>query len=251
MTVGSGFSGADLWAIVPAAGVGARMASNRPKQYLPLAGQTVIEHTLARLLDYSPINTIYVGVSQDDAYWRDLAVSREARVCSFTGGNERADTVLNGLLALLDDGALSSDWVLVHDAARPCVRTEDIALLTELVVRDLGAQNPVTQNPVGGILATPVADTLKRAAGNQQIDTTVDRTGLWRALTPQLFQIGLLHDALQSALSKGYPVTDEASAMEFAGHKPRLVAGHTDNIKVTLPEDLSLASLIIQARSAS
>ena len=217
------------WAVVPAAGKGARMGADRPKQYLELAGRTVLEHTLARLLAEPRIAGIVVALAVDDAYARSLLAGLGPRVHATVGGAERCHSVLNGLDALPE--AAAADWVLVHAAARPCLRADDLGRLIAELASD----------PCGGILAVPVRDTLKRCAADGRIEHTVDRERLWHALTPQMFRVGILREALRAALAAARIVTDEAQAIELAGHVPRVVEGHADNIKITRPEDLPLA----------
>lgn len=222
---------ARLYALVPAAGAGSRMAASLPKQYLTLRGSTVAEHTLSRLLAFAPIQQIVVATSASDLWWPQLGIAHHKRIRSVLGGDTRAHSVLNGLQAL-KEVAGERDWVLVHDMARPCVRLSDI----ESLLRECG--------PEGAILATSITDTVKRA-DQQHILATVPRQQLWRALTPQLFPLYALCDALASALADGADITDEASAMERIGVQPRLVAGQPDNIKITLPSDLPLAGFYL------
>ena len=222
---------ARLYALVPAAGAGSRMAASLPKQYLTLRGSTVAEHTLSRLLAFAPIQQIVVATSAADLWWPQLGIAHHKRIRSVLGGDTRAHSVLNGLQAL-KEVAGERDWVLVHDIARPCVRLSDI----ELLLRECG--------PEGAILATSITDTVKRA-DYQHILATVPRQQLWRALTPQLFPLHALYDALASALAAGTDVTDEASAMECSGVQPKLVAGQPDNIKITVPSDLPLAGFYL------
>lgn len=221
------------WAVVPAAGVGKRMQANKPKQYLTLSGCTVIEHTLDRLVKAQVFNAIVVAVSMEDPYWPDIEISRHPKIITAEGGKERADSVLSALLAI-EDKALTSDWVLVHDAARPCLTRSDINRLIACLNED----------EVGGILALSSHDTLKRV-DNGRIDATLDRTRIWRALTPQMFRYGMLRDALQSTQGNA-AVTDEASALELNGYHPRIVEGRPDNIKITRPEDLPLAQFYLE-----
>lgn len=226
-------------AVVPAAGAGRRMASDIPKQYLPLAGKTVIEHTLDALLSCPRIDSIVVAVASDDTDWPDIASHyRKRPVESVTGGDERCHSVLNALDSLART-AQDGDWVLVHDAARPCLRAGDIVTLIDTLADD----------DSGGLLGVPVADTMKQVDAHGRIERTVVREGLWHALTPQMFRLAPLRAALCQALSAGRLVTDEAAAMELAGHRPRMVQGHRDNIKITLPADLALAAFYLQARS--
>ncbi len=226
---------ASYWCVVPAAGVGKRMGADHPKQYLSLLDKTVCEHTLLRLLSVPAIEKIIVCLSPEDTWWPRLSLQGDPRILTVEGGQERCHSVLNGL-HFLRSLAADQDWVLVHDVARPCVRREDINTLI----------NATRDHKDGGILATPVRDTLKRAGEQQQIQETVDRTCLWHALTPQLFRVGALTHALESALAAGATITDEASAIEWAGGDPLLVEGHPDNIKITHPSDLSLALLYLQ-----
>lgn len=225
-----------LWCVVPAAGVGKRFGAAVPKQYLILNQQTVIEHTLQRLLSIPCVEKIIVALSAEDARFESLSIASESRLVSVEGGEERSDSVRNGLLSL-SQYASKNDWVLVHDVARPCVRVNDVlALLDQVEVA----------SAIGGILAHPVRDTMKRANASCQVTETVDRDCLWHALTPQLFRVGELLQALILAEQDKAQVTDEASAMERLGHSPLLVEGHSDNIKITHPQDLQLAALYLQ-----
>jgi 2-C-methyl-D-erythritol 4-phosphate cytidylyltransferase len=209
------------------------MQADRPKQYLPLAGKTVIEHTLSRLLDSKAFQAVVVAISVEDPYWPELAVSTHPEVITAPGGKERADSVLSALKAL-QGRAAEEDWVLVHDAARPCLTTADIQQLITVLNEDA----------VGGILALSSHDTLKQVEGHS-ITVTVDRKHIWRALTPQMFRYGKLRDALQQA--EGNPaITDEASALEMQGLQPKIVEGRPDNIKITRPEDLALAQFYLE-----
>ncbi|MGD9842665.1 MAG: 2-C-methyl-D-erythritol 4-phosphate cytidylyltransferase [Steroidobacteraceae bacterium] len=226
------------WAVIPAAGSGARFGSVTPKQYLPLAGKTVIEWALSPFLADDRCRAVVVAIAADDAHWSRLAVTHpKLRVTQ--GGSDRAQSVLSGLLELQE--VTTNSWVLVHDAARPCLHANDLQHLL----------NAATPELVGALLATPLADTLKQADAEQRIVKTLPRTRLWRAQTPQMFRLGMLRDALQSAISNGVSVTDEASAMEAMGYSVRLVAGRTDNLKITLPEDLLLAGSILAAHAST
>ena len=223
------------FAIVPAAGSGSRMGTERPKQYLPLLGRPLIHHTLAVLCASPHIDKVFVVLSIDDSEWsrHDWSVLGEKLVPLFCGGATRADSVLGGLRAIGAEVA-QSDWVLVHDAARPCLASWHI----DKLVRELAHEE------VGGLLAVPVADTLKRADDYHRVAATVPRDSLWQAQTPQMFRYIMLRRALESATQ----VTDEAGAMEAAGLSPRLVQGDTTNLKVTYPLDLHLAEWILQNR---
>jgi 2-C-methyl-D-erythritol 4-phosphate cytidylyltransferase len=192
-------------------------------------------HTLERLGRYPRLRGLVIGIAEDDAYWPTLATEIPNLLATYVGGAERAQTVLNGLRAL-ETYAAPDDWVLVHDAARPCVRHADID----------GLLAAVAGHADGGLLALPLSDTVKRADHNGCIEETVPRAGLWRALTPQVFRLAALRAALESAMRAGVEITDEASAMEYSGARPRLVHGHADNIKITVPEDLALAELFLR-----
>ena len=224
-----------LTAVVPAAGVGKRMGSNIPKQYLTLAGKSVIEHTLERLISHPQINKVVVALSPTDPYFAELEISQNPAIKRVEGGKERADSVLAGLQSIQGDG-----WVLVHDAARPCVSHQDLDKL--FAVADNGK--------TGGILATPVRDTMKRAstANPNMISHTENRDNLWHALTPQFFPTVELTRALTAALAQGASITDEASAIEWAGGEVMLIEGSSSNIKITRPDDLALAEYYLTRR---
>ncbi|OON39654.1 2-C-methyl-D-erythritol 4-phosphate cytidylyltransferase [Izhakiella australiensis] len=227
----SAVSSPDIIAVVPAAGIGSRMQSSSPKQYLTIGRQTILEHTLAPLLAHERIGNVIVVLSADDDKFAALPVSRHPEIITVCGGGQRADSVLAGLQA-----ASGARWVLVHDAARPCLHPDDLTRLLAITA----------SSKVGGILAAPVRDTMKRAeAGRDAIAHTVERDALWHALTPQLFPLELLRQCLQRALQEGATITDEASALEYCGYHPELVAGRSDNIKVTRPEDLALAAFFL------
>ena len=228
--------GTHFWVIVPAAGIGRRMRSEIPKQYLTLDGHSVLEHSLHRMSLYPAITEIIVALAEDDPYWKKQHLDLVARpVKTIVGGKERSDSVLNGLRSLTDR-AEDNDWVLVHDAARPCVRVTDIQRLIDQCQTD----------DVGGLLAMPVRDTMKQANDDGYVEQTVARERLWHALTPQMFRYGKLLRALEQAQHQGIPVTDEAMAMELAGMQAKLVEGHADNIKITRPEDLTLAAFYLR-----
>lgn len=222
------------WAVVPAAGVGKRMGSTVPKQYLEILGKPVLEHTLDRLLSVPQFSAIAVALGPEDGFWDDLSVSKDPRILRAAGGKERSDSVYSALKQL-EDVASPEDWVLVHDAARLCLTAEDIHKLMDVLSED----------PVGGILAVPVSDTLKTVKDGV-ITGTPDRSSTWRALTPQMFRYGVLKQALSEAETKGHLVTDEASAIELMGYHPKIVEGRPDNIKITRPEDLSLAAFYLE-----
>lgn len=220
-------------AVVPAAGSGQRMGTDAPKQYLALATRTVIEHAIQPLLDHPALDRIVVVLAPGDDTFPTLPVAGDERVITAIGGATRADSVASGLdgLADLDPDSL----VLVHDAARPCLSSAEIDRLLEAATSDAGA-----------LLALPVRDTLKRGNGGGRVVDTVERGGLWQALTPQAFGLGALRAALHNARAG---VTDESSAMEQAGHAPMLIEGDPCNIKVTRPGDLALAGAILASRA--
>lgn len=225
------------WAVIPAAGKGARMGAPLPKQYLRLLGQTILEHTLARLHGHPLIDGVSVAVAPDDELWPEIA-ARWPAVRRVWGGAERCHSVLNALRALGDE-LRDHDWVLVHDAARPCLHADDV---THLI-------GSLRESPHGGLLGTAVRDTLKRCGPDGQVVATVDRADTWHALTPQMFRYSVLRDALERALARGDLVTDEAQAIELAGGTPRLVPGRADNLKITRPEDLVLAECFMRAQA--
>jgi len=225
------------WAVVPAAGIGSRMAAGMPKQYLMLGGYTVLEHTLSRFCRHDGIAGVVAVIARDDHRWPQFGISEHQKIRRADGGAERMHSVLNGL-KLLRQEAAADDWVLVHDAARPCIRMDDITQLME----------KLQDHPVGGLLGWPVRDTMKRVDDNNEVLETIDRTGLWHALTPQMFRLGELQSALESAINADRVVTDEAQAMEMAGRMPRFIKGAPDNIKITLNTDLELADVYIRAQ---
>lgn len=224
-------------AIVPAAGIGSRMKAELPKQYLKLGKQSILAHTLDTLIKHVQVDLVIVALSPNDEWFEHLPQAKHPKLKTVIGGAERADSVLAALhfAKELYDGELKP-WAMVHDAARPCLRSQDIDNL--LASRSI--------HPQGAILASPVRDTMKRAvAGKSEIADTVCRDNLWHALTPQLFPVQDLADNLSKALTQGVNVTDEASAMEWANVPVGLVAGRGDNIKVTHPDDLALAELFL------
>ena len=222
------------WAIVPAAGRGQRFGGRLPKQYIPLLGRPMLSWSLRALLAEPSIRGVMVALAPGDRRWPRLPESGDARVQCCIGGDRREASVRCALEALQGD-ARDADWVLVHDAARPCLQRPDLTSLFRTVGDD----------PVGGLLAVPVSDTLKSADGAGRCARTVAREGLWRALTPQMFRYGLLRRALALCLERERPVTDEAAAIEAMGLRPRLVRGRNDNIKVTRGEDAALAAAIL------
>lgn len=220
-----------FWAVVPAAGVGRRMGGPTPKQYLELRGRKVIDHTIERILLHPAIDGLFLALGEDDGWWEETEFAGHPELVRVCGGVERCHSVFNAL-EMLGRRAHHEDWVLVHDAARPCVRRSDIDRLIDAA----------GTNEVGGLLGMPVRDTMKRTDTKALVLETVERSHLWHAFTPQMFRYGVLRDALKGALEAGIPVTDEASAIEWAGFRPLMVEGHADNLKITRPEDLSLAA---------
>jgi 2-C-methyl-D-erythritol 4-phosphate cytidylyltransferase len=223
------------FALVPAAGAGSRLGSETPKQYLPLAGRPVLYHTLRQLAGHPQIEQVFVVLAPADAEfrlssWGDLEAKVQPLYC---GGETRAASVYNGLLAARNIIG-GDDWVLVHDAARPCLSADALA---RLIVE-------VGDDEAGGLLAIPVADTLKRGNGDGRVTATERREGLWQAQTPQMFRYGFLIEALRRCGPA--TITDEASAIESMGLKPKLVMGEARNLKITYAQDLHLASLILQ-----
>ena len=226
------------FALLPCAGTGSRAGTVQPKQYQPVAGQPMVRHTLAAFAGVSRIAQMLVVVSSGD---NTLRTSNAAFSIAACGGTTRAESVFNGLNHLLANGAAPSDWVLVHDAARCLITPAQIDALIDACLPDA----------VGGLLALPLADTLKHAGANGRVDATIDREGKWLAQTPQMFRIGALRDAYAAHAASGFAgITDESSAMEAAGHAPLLVRGSAQNFKVTYPEDFVLAEAILNSRNA-
>lgn len=226
--------------IVPAAGVGKRMGADCPKQYLKINDITILEHTVNRLLAHPKIHQVILALGEDDTYFAQLDIAKNPKVIRVPGGKERADSVLSGL-EYLNENQSDSNWVMVHDAARPCISHHDISKLIEHCL----ALDINLDTAQGAILAAPVRDTMKRTNAKQSITNTVPRDGLWHALTPQMFPSSLLLNALSQGLTAGKNITDEASAMELAGFEVDIVAGRSDNLKVTSPEDLALAQFYL------
>lgn len=255
--------------IIPAAGIGSRMAASTAKQYILIGQQTILEHTLSVFLSHSRINKVVVVLHPQDELFATLSIAKHPRLSTVIGGSERADSVLAGL-SFVAKTELNHHFVLIHDAARPCVNTDDITRLIERCAL-LNADDEVC----GAILACPVTDTIKRASPTKQsradiqewaqeqvqespqeqaeesaqanvlINNTVDRSMLWQAQTPQMFRIGELIAAIKAGLANGYTLSDEASAMELTAKKVVLVEGPSSNIKITKPSDVSLASFYL------
>lgn len=224
------------WILVPAAGAGSRFGGPVPKQYLPLAGRPLIHHTLERLLRGDALGLVVV-LAGGDPHWSASGPPADPRLLTATGGAERIDSVRAGLERLAGLAA-ADDLVLVHDAVRPCITRADVQALLA-----------AAEHPGGAVLAAPVADTLKRVRGGVVV-ATESRAGLWAAQTPQLFRYAMLCEALAGAAGWQPPATDEAAAVEAAGHRPRVVAGRRDNIKITWPGDLALAEAILARQAA-
>jgi len=232
-------SKARIWAVVPAAGVGRRFSADKPKQFHEINGKIVAQHTLNRLLGLSSIQATYIPCDVSSPEWSKVSAVQDSRVHLIAGGEQRAHSVLNGLMAI-QALAADNDWVLVHDMVRPCVTTENITALIDALV----------DHPVGGILAAPVNDTLKIVNSEQHIQTTVKRDEYRVAQTPQMFRYQLLRDAICAMLRDKVTPTDEASAVEYAGLEPLSVDGRQDNIKITRREDLAIATAIMKNQEA-
>ena len=215
--------------VVPAAGIGKRVGSDIPKQYLKILGKTIIEHSLQPFLDHADIQKVIVSIAKNDQWFKHLAISKHPKLEIVEGGKERVDSVLSALHHLH-----AEDWVLVHDAARPCIQKNDI---DKLIAH-------AKKSHCGAMLAYRVRDTMKKSNQNKQIKKTVDRENLWHALTPQLFNNQKLIDAITQA-EKQHLITDEASAIEMAGEDVFIIEGRSDNLKVTQSEDLLLAEFYL------
>ena len=228
--------------IVPAAGVGKRMQANCPKQYLTINNITILNHTVNCLLAHPQIAKVVLPISDDDQYFNDSGLANNKKVIRVSGGKERVDSVLNGLRVI---NVKKYPWVLVHDAARPCVNHQDISALIEQCIN---------QNS-GGLLASPVKDTMKRSSGTgtnsgeNLVEHTVDRNNLWHALTPQMYKTQELTMAIEQALNNKLVITDESSAIEQANLPSIIVSGSSENIKITHPDDLLLAEFFLANRS--
>ncbi|GAB3488494.1 2-C-methyl-D-erythritol 4-phosphate cytidylyltransferase [Marinomonas epiphytica] len=221
-----------LWVIIPAAGVGKRMQSHTPKQYLQLQNQTILDRTIGLFLRSESIAGVAVGLSDNDGYWPQSQWYQDARVKVFKGGAERSDTVLNGLMALeatLEEGAS----VLVHDAARPLLSQAALARIADY------------EGEQGALLAMPSRDTVKQSSHQHKVMSTVDRNHIWLAQTPQKFPARALQQALLAGRQQNQAITDESSAMELMGWQPQLIEGESRNIKITLPEDILIAEALL------
>jgi 2-C-methyl-D-erythritol 4-phosphate cytidylyltransferase len=227
------------FALIPAAGSGTRIGGETPKQYLEIGGKSVLAHAIAPLSADPRIDKVFIALLPEDPYGERLASmpGLAAALVLPCGGASRAETVLNGLHAMERHGVLDNDWVLVHDAARPCLSAAALRRLIEEIGNDV----------VGGLLAVPVSDTIKRSDEHARATSTEPRAGLWQAQTPQMFRAGTLRNALRNSQLK--TITDEASAIEAAGMRPKLVMGDRNNIKVTYAEDLVLAEWLLTRQS--
>lgn len=225
--------------VIPAAGFGSRMGATMPKQYLPLAGQVVIAHTLQIFLDTARIDAVHLILSPQDTYFATLTIQHPKLHVHYCGGETRAETVRNGLDAIALTTA-PQDWLLVHDAARPCLSKGLLHYLIDTLHTDA----------VGGLLAIPLAETLKRSDQHHKVLRTEPRDSLWQAQTPQMFRYQLLRDALAEFQQQNRTApTDEAQAIEAMSYAPHLISGHLSNLKITYPNDLALAELILNAQT--
>jgi 2-C-methyl-D-erythritol 4-phosphate cytidylyltransferase len=215
--------------IIPAAGVGKRMQSVVPKQYLDIDGMTILDRTINKFITLEFINKVIVALSPNDEYFRDSKFINNSKLLVVSGGKERCDSVYNGILAA------TSEYVLVHDAARPCVLSSDIQTLVEKCTNDNG-----------GLLVSRIPDTIKKANEHNEVISTISRDNVYRALTPQYFKKDLLRNAYEKSFNDGFVMTDESSAMEYIGYKPQIVVGSSTNIKITEPNDLELAKIFLK-----
>lgn len=227
------------WVIIPAAGSGKRLGADVPKQYLKINGKFILDHTIKPFIDIPEIEYITVTLAENDSFWRESIYVDHAKIKTTIGGKERYHSVLNGL-EHINPLAAKDDWVLVHDAARPCIRQSDIKKLIEELMT----------HQVGGLLAVPVKDTMKRSDKTGEVVATVERSDLWHAQTPQMFKYSDLSTTLKKIVKEGLDVTDEAQAIERLGFKPKLVHGHQDNIKITHKSDINLARLLLNEQEA-
>jgi 2-C-methyl-D-erythritol 4-phosphate cytidylyltransferase len=222
--------------VVPAAGIGKRMLASCPKQYLHIDNQSILNHTVNRLLSHDKIKKVILAISEEDDFFAQTALADNPNIIQVSGGKERVDSVLNGLKAINN-----MEWVLVHDAARPCITHDDIDKLIQQCL----------ENDCGGLLGAPVVDTMKLATSNNthenmHVDETIERSKLWHAFTPQMFKVHELQQAIEQAQAKGLIITDESSAIESMGLPCLLISGRRDNLKITRPEDLVLAEFYLE-----
>lgn len=222
------------WAVIPAAGIGQRMGQSIPKQYLSLHNKPIIQYSLETLVTHPLVHHAVVALHENDTYWQRLDLPFQDKITTVVGGDERSDSVFNALNEI-SANACDEDWVLVHDAVRPCLHRSDLDRLI----------NSLRDHPVGGLLGAQLVDTMKKTNAQGDIISTLSRDSLWRAFTPQLFRFNKLMRALQTASRNQQHITDEAVAIELIGESPRMIAGREDNIKITRPEDLSLAASLL------
>jgi len=223
------------WVVIPAAGIGKRMGDDIPKQYISVCGKTVIEHTIDNFIDRNEIENICISISESDNYWPTLPISKNEKIITTVGGSERYESVYNGLRAI-QDKATENDWVLVHDAVRPCLKKSIIdRLITDISSHD-----------VGGILALPCSETMKRVNNSNEVEETINRQTTWRAQTPQMFKYKKLLLAIEKVINEDIFITDEAMAMELSNHKPIVILGDENNIKITHKIDLKYLELFLE-----
>lgn len=227
-----------IWVVIPAAGIGKRMQADRPKQYLPLLNKTVIEHTLSCFSQHKAIAGIVISLHANDPYWNKLKINLPIPYFIAKGGKERSDSVLNALQMMQNELKVNANsWVMVHDAARPCLLQTDLNKLIS---------SCLNKNIIGGILAKKASDTIKRSNADQSILRTERRDNLWHALTPQMFRLKQLSNALELAIEQNIIITDDASALEHSGESPLLIEAVGSNIKITHPDDLALAEFLLK-----
>lgn len=219
----------DIIAIVPAAGIGKRMLSKIPKQYISIEKYTIIEHTINVLLLHPRIINIVVVLNKNDNFFKNLKISENKKIITTIGGKTRSHSVLLGIKKAIKISNVN--WVIVHDAVRPFINVNEISKLLSII----------NINSIGGILAIPMYNTIKYSSNNLIVDYTIQRKNLWNALTPQLFLIDLLFYCLKKTIDDNFFVTDESSALEYCGYKPKIIVGKNKNIKITKPDDLKLA----------
>ena len=223
------------WVVIPAAGIGRRMGSNVPKQYVSVNGKTIVEHTIDNFIGRKEIENICIAISESDKHWPALPISKNKKIITTIGGSERYESVYNALCALKDK-ANDDDWVLVHDAVRPCLKKSIIdRLITD-----------ISSNDVGGILALPCFETMKKVNNNRHIEETINREIIWRAQTPQVFKYKKLLLAIEKAINENIHITDEAMAMELLNYKPIVIMGDEKNIKITHQIDLKHLELFLK-----
>ena len=223
------------WVVIPAAGIGKRMGDDIPKQYISVCGKTVIEHTIDNFISRNEIENICISISESDNYWPTLPISKNEKIITTVGGDERYESVYNGLRAI-QDKATENDWVLVHDAVRPCLKKSIIdRLITDISSHD-----------VGGILALPCSETMKRVNNSNEVEETINRQTAWRAQTPQMFKYKKLLLAIEKVINEDIFITDEAMAMELSNHKPIVILGDENNIKITHKTDLKYLELFLE-----